>query len=41
MTIGDYLALGSPLSLGLLGLVVGFVELRRIRAKKARAAGGS
>lgn len=41
MTIGAYLALGAPAFLGMLGIVVGLVELRRIRLRKARSASGS
>lgn len=40
MTIGFFLALCGPAFLGLIGLAIGLIELRRIRASKAKAASG-
>jgi hypothetical protein len=36
--LGFYLALCGPIFLGLFGIAVGLFELRRIRARKAKAA---
>lgn len=41
MPIGFYLALCGPIFLGLIVLAIGLIELRRIRARKARLANDS